>query len=112
MKKRLIAAALTMAMAAGMMPDAAFKGKPAEAWRQQPQRMQETQAKAEEAKTEASQDGAGVGRRHSSSALQFLQGPSEMEPGRRQHEGRAGRQLDTRWIYSMRAMMSRPGITD
>ena len=60
MKKRLIAAALTMAMAAGMMTGCGGSGKPAEsvAATAAADAGNTEAAKAEEAKTEASQDGA------------------------------------------------------
>ena len=60
MKKRLIAAALTMAMAAGMMTGCGGSGKPAESVvaTAAADAGNTEAAKAEEAKTEASQDGA------------------------------------------------------
>ena len=90
MKKRLIAAALTMAMAAGMMTGCGGSGKPAEsvAATAAADAGNTEAAKAEEAKTEASQDGRR--RRRAHRRCNAYQGPSEMEPGRRQHEGRAG----------------------
>ena len=80
MKKRLIAAALTMAMAAGMMTGCGGSGKPAEsvAATAAADAGNTEAAKAEEAKTEASQDGAPAA------------GGTGALIGRRQHEGRAG----------------------